>query len=118
MIETTGLAITEAQLPDIDAALDEMLTGAKASSVLLINSDDGSLIAARGVTEELDTTSLAALAAGAFAGHAEQLFAQVETDYAVAAAGQLERVATAAAGQVENRLALGQGQELLDAVDV
>jgi predicted regulator of Ras-like GTPase activity (Roadblock/LC7/MglB family) len=71
MIEATGLVITEAQLADIDAALDEMLTGAKASSVLLINSDDGSLITARGVSEELDTTSLAALAAGAFASTRE-----------------------------------------------
>jgi predicted regulator of Ras-like GTPase activity (Roadblock/LC7/MglB family) len=71
MIETTGLVITEAQLADIESALDEMLTGAKASSVLLVNSDDGSLLAVRGLTEELDTTSLAALAAGAFASTRE-----------------------------------------------
>jgi predicted regulator of Ras-like GTPase activity (Roadblock/LC7/MglB family) len=71
MIETTGLTITETQLGDIHSVLDEMLTGAKASSVLLINSDDGSLIAARGPTDALDTTSLAALAAGAFASTRE-----------------------------------------------
>jgi len=71
MIETTGLTISEAQLPDIEHALEEMLAGSKAASVLLINSDDGSLISARGLTEELDTTSLAALAAGTFASARE-----------------------------------------------
>ncbi len=71
MIETTGLTITQAQLSEIESALDEMLAGSKAASVLLINSDDGSLIGARGLTEALDTTSLAALAAGAFASARE-----------------------------------------------
>ena len=71
MIETANLTITERQLSEIESALEEMLTGSKATSVLLINSDDGSLIAAKGLTEELDTTSLAALAAGTFASAGE-----------------------------------------------
>jgi len=66
MIEITGLSINETQLLELEGAMKEMLDGAKASSVLLINSEDGSLIAAQGLTEALDTTSLAALAAGAF----------------------------------------------------
>jgi len=71
MIETTGLTISEIQLADIEDALEEMLAGSKAASVLLINSDDGSLISAKGLTEALDMTSLAALAAGAFASARE-----------------------------------------------
>ncbi len=71
MIEATGIAITAAQLAELHDVLDDMLAGAKAGAVLLVNSDDGSLIAARGLTEELDTTSLAALAAGAFASTRE-----------------------------------------------
>lgn len=71
MLETMGLTITESQLTEINAALGEMLTDSKASSVLLINSDDGSLIASHGPTEELDTVSLAALVAGAFASTRE-----------------------------------------------
>jgi len=66
MIEITGLTINQTQLTELEGAMKEMLDGSKASSVLLINSDDGSLIAAQGLTETLDTTSLAALAAGAF----------------------------------------------------
>jgi len=71
MIETRGLRIRQTQLSEIESALDEMLTGSKAASVLLVNSDDGSLIAAKGLTETLDTASLAALAAGAFASAGE-----------------------------------------------
>jgi predicted regulator of Ras-like GTPase activity (Roadblock/LC7/MglB family) len=71
MIETNGIKITQAGLVDLEETLAEMLSGSKASSVLLINSDDGSLIAARGLTEALDTTSLAALAAGTFASARE-----------------------------------------------
>jgi len=71
MIETASLTITETQLSEIESALEEMLAGSKAACVLLINSDDGSLIAAKGLTKELDTTSLAALAAGTFASAGE-----------------------------------------------
>lgn len=71
MIETASLTITETQLSEIESALEEMLTGSNAASVLLINSNDGSLITAKGLTEELDTTSLAALAAGTFASARE-----------------------------------------------
>ena len=66
MIEASGLSITQTQLDEADSALGEMLGGSKASSVILINSDDGSLIRVKGSADELDTVSLAALAAGAF----------------------------------------------------
>jgi predicted regulator of Ras-like GTPase activity (Roadblock/LC7/MglB family) len=62
----TGLSITRTQLDEVESALGEMLAGSKASSAMVINSDDGSLITAGGLTEALDTVSLAALAAGAF----------------------------------------------------
>ena len=71
MIEMADLTISQTQLSEIDSVLDEMLTGSKAASVLLINSIDGSLFAAKGLTEDLDTTSLAALAAGTFASARE-----------------------------------------------
>jgi predicted regulator of Ras-like GTPase activity (Roadblock/LC7/MglB family) len=71
MIEVTGLGISRIQLDEVESALDEMLEGSKASSVILINSDDGSLITAKGLTEALDTVSLAALTAGAFASTQE-----------------------------------------------
>jgi predicted regulator of Ras-like GTPase activity (Roadblock/LC7/MglB family) len=70
-VDATGLIIREEGLADIERALDEMLRGSKAACVLLINPHDGSLIAARGPTEALDTTSLAALAAGTFASATE-----------------------------------------------
>lgn len=71
MVETTLVRITQAGLVEMEEALAEMLDGSKATGVLLINSDNGGLIAARGLTEGLDTTSLAALAAGAFASARE-----------------------------------------------
>jgi predicted regulator of Ras-like GTPase activity (Roadblock/LC7/MglB family) len=70
-IETTGLAITQTKLDEIERTLDEMLVGSKASCVIVINCDDGGLVTARGSTEALDTVSLAALAAGAFASTRE-----------------------------------------------
>jgi len=71
MFDASGMVVREDSLTTIEEALDEMLEGSKASSVLLVNSCDGSLVAARGVTGPLDTTSLAALAAGAFASTRE-----------------------------------------------
>ncbi len=71
MMEVTGLDINRTQLDEIESALGEMLAGSRASSVILINSTDGSLISARGSIGELDTVSLAALAAGAFASTQE-----------------------------------------------
>jgi predicted regulator of Ras-like GTPase activity (Roadblock/LC7/MglB family) len=66
VLEATGLIVRQNDLTEIERALDDMLDGSKAGCVLLINSIDGSLIASRGSTDLLDTTSLAALAAGAF----------------------------------------------------
>jgi predicted regulator of Ras-like GTPase activity (Roadblock/LC7/MglB family) len=71
MIEVTGLGINRTQLDEVERALDEMLDGSKASAVILINSNDGSLVTVKGLTEALDTVSLAALAAGAYASTQE-----------------------------------------------
>ncbi|MFB3882135.1 MAG: roadblock/LC7 domain-containing protein [Armatimonadota bacterium] len=71
MIGTLGLDITQTHLDEIEDALGEMLQGSKASSVILVNGDDGGLVTAKGATGELDTVSLAALAAGAFASTRE-----------------------------------------------
>jgi predicted regulator of Ras-like GTPase activity (Roadblock/LC7/MglB family) len=71
MLETMGLTITESQLTAVEAALAEMMEAAKAACILLVNSSDGSLIAAQGRTDELDTVSLGALAVGAFASTQE-----------------------------------------------
>ena len=71
MIDVTGIVLKAEDLAAIEAALDEMLEGSKASSVLLINGIDGSLLAARGETGALDMTSLAALTAAAFASTSE-----------------------------------------------
>ncbi|MFB3882092.1 MAG: roadblock/LC7 domain-containing protein [Armatimonadota bacterium] len=70
-MEVTGLGVTQAQLDEAESAMCEMLDSSRASSVILINSIDGSLVAAKGATEMLDTVSLAALAAGAFASTRE-----------------------------------------------
>jgi predicted regulator of Ras-like GTPase activity (Roadblock/LC7/MglB family) len=71
MFDATGLVVRQEGISAIEDALDEMLGGSNASSVLLINSIDGSVLVTRGMTETLDTTSLAALAAGAFASTRE-----------------------------------------------
>jgi len=71
MTHTMGLMIGARQLGEVQEALSEMLQGSQARCVLLINRDDGSLIASQGFTDSLDTASLAALAAGAFASSGE-----------------------------------------------
>ena len=68
---TASLVIHEQALPQLEGALDEMLQQSQAQCALLISRDDGSLIAARGFVRSLDTTSLAALAAGTFASAGE-----------------------------------------------
>ncbi|UCC68041.1 MAG: roadblock/LC7 domain-containing protein [Armatimonadota bacterium] len=67
MTQTEDLVIREKDLAELQEVLQEMLRGSQVRCVLLINRDDGSLIASEGLTDGLDTTSLAALAAGAFA---------------------------------------------------
>jgi len=67
----TDLVIREEDLVDLDRALQHMLRQSLAKCVLLINRDDGSLITSQGFLEDLDTISLAALAAGAFASARE-----------------------------------------------
>lgn len=71
MAETTDLIIREGDLARLDAALAKMLQDARARCVILINRDDGSVLAAQGLLDSLDTMSLGALAAGAFASARE-----------------------------------------------
>lgn len=71
MTQTTDLIIRAHDLAELEQALGEMLRGCRARCVLLINRDDGNLIASQGFTESLDTTSLSVLAAGAFASARE-----------------------------------------------
>jgi len=71
MTETTDLVITEEALARLDRALASMLRDSRARCVILINHNDGGVLAAQGFLESLDTTSLAALAAGAFASARE-----------------------------------------------
>jgi predicted regulator of Ras-like GTPase activity (Roadblock/LC7/MglB family) len=71
MIETTDLILREQDLKQIDQALQTMLRDSRAHSVILINRDDGGVLAAQGFLDSLDTTSLGALAAGTFASARE-----------------------------------------------
>jgi len=82
MTQITGLIIQAEDLAELEEVLKEMLRGSQAQCVLLINQDDGSLIGLQGDTTALDTTSLAALAAGAFAsaGEIARLISEPEFD--------------------------------------
>ena len=82
MTQTMGLIIQIEDLAELEEVLKEMLRGSQAQCVLLINQDDGSLIGLQGDTTALDTTSLAALAAGAFAsaGEIARLIGEPEFD--------------------------------------
>jgi len=71
MAQMTNLVIKAKELGELQEALREMLRGSQARCVLLVNRNDGGLIAAEGFTDSLDTASLAALAAGAFASSGE-----------------------------------------------
>jgi predicted regulator of Ras-like GTPase activity (Roadblock/LC7/MglB family) len=61
----------EAEVNQADEVLRALLCDTHAKCALLISRIDGSLIAKQGATESLDTTSLAALAAGGFAANKE-----------------------------------------------
>ncbi len=67
----TDLIIRQEDLEEFEHVLQELLQLSLAKTVLLVNRNDGSLIAYRGLTEHLDTVSLAALSAGAFASAKE-----------------------------------------------
>ena len=71
MIDTRDLIITANDLAQWGDALREMLRSSGARSVLLINRDDGSVLACEGFADALDRTSLGALAAGTFASARE-----------------------------------------------
>ncbi len=67
----TDLIIRQEDVEEFEHVLQELLQLSLAKTVLLVNRNDGSLIACRGLTEHLDTVSLAALSAGAFASAKE-----------------------------------------------
>jgi predicted regulator of Ras-like GTPase activity (Roadblock/LC7/MglB family) len=71
MTSAAGLQIYEQQLEELQAVLERILEGSQCRCALLISPEDGSLLLARGVTRALDTASLAALAAAAFASTRE-----------------------------------------------
>jgi len=67
----TDLIIKEQDLAQLDRALQTMLRDSRARCVILINRNDGTVMASQGFLDSLDTTSLGALAAGAFASARE-----------------------------------------------
>lgn len=69
--QVADLVIREEDLVIYDQVLQRMLRQSLAKCVLLINRNDGSLITSQGFLEDLDTISLGALAAGAFASARE-----------------------------------------------
>ena len=71
MTQVTELIIRANDLAELQDALREMVRSSRAHCVLLVNRDDGSVLASQGFTQGLDSTSLAALAAGAFASAGE-----------------------------------------------
>lgn len=64
------LVIYEEQIEKIEKALMNLIKGAQAKCVLLVDKD-GHLITRHGFTQSLDTTALAALLAGSFASTRE-----------------------------------------------
>jgi predicted regulator of Ras-like GTPase activity (Roadblock/LC7/MglB family) len=71
MWQVAELVIREEDLVIYDQVLQRMLRQTLSKCVLLINRNDGSLITSQGFLEDLDTISLGALAAGAFASARE-----------------------------------------------
>ena len=69
--QTADLVIHEEDVQRLDRALQRMLHQSLAKCVLLVNRNDGSLITSQGTLDDLDTVSLGALAAGAFASARE-----------------------------------------------
>jgi predicted regulator of Ras-like GTPase activity (Roadblock/LC7/MglB family) len=69
--QVADLIIREEDLVILDRVLQHTLRQSLAKCVLLINRNDGSLITSQGFLEDLDTISLGALAAGAFASARE-----------------------------------------------
>jgi len=69
--QVADVVIREEDLVIYDQVLQRMLRQSLAKCVLLINRNDGSLITSQGFLEDLDTMSLGALAAGAFASARE-----------------------------------------------
>lgn len=98
--ESTDLIIREEDVVEFDRALQHLLRQAQAKCALLINRNDGSLITSQGFLEDLDTVSLAALAAGAFASAREIARLVGEPEFSVLFhQGQREHVHVNLAGQ-------------------
>ncbi len=79
----TDLVIHEEDLVKLDHVLQGVLRQSLAKCVLLINRNDGSLITSQGFLEDLDTISLGALAAGAFASAREMARLVGEPEFSV-----------------------------------
>ena len=100
MTFVTDLVISVEALPELERALDDMLRRSQAECALLISRDDGSLITARGFVRSLDTTSLAALAAGTFASAREIARLIGEPEFSVLFhQGQREHIHVGIAGE-------------------
>lgn len=69
--QDTTLVLREEDVAEFDQALQHLLRMSLAKCALLINRNDGSLITTQGFLDDMDTISLGALAAGAFASARE-----------------------------------------------
>jgi len=99
MTFAVNLVIRAEAMPELERALDDMLQRSQAECALLISRDDGSLITARGFVRSLDTTSLAALAAGTFASAREIAHLIGEPEFSVLFhQGQREHIHVGLAG--------------------
>jgi predicted regulator of Ras-like GTPase activity (Roadblock/LC7/MglB family) len=76
------LVFYEQDVAEIDGALDKFLEASQARCVLLVDLE-GHLVSAKGFTEGLDTTSIAALVAGSFASTREVARKLGETEFSV-----------------------------------
>ena len=103
MTETASgldLVIREADVAEFDQALQNLLRLSLAKCALLINRNDGSLITTQGYLDDMDTSSLGALAAGAFASAREIARLVGESEFSVLFhQGQREHVHVNLAGQ-------------------
>ena len=81
--QMTDLVIGAQDQAQLESILAGVIEGAQARSALLINGNDGSVIAAQGLLDSLDVTSLGALAAGAFASAREMARLVGEPEFTV-----------------------------------
>ncbi len=96
----SDLVIREEDVEEFDRARQHLLRLSLAKCALLINRNDGSLITTQGFLEDMDTISLGALAAGAFASAREIAHLIGESEFSVLFhQGQREHVHVNLAGR-------------------